>query len=184
MSENSMQSQSHIDSIVRQEEEALERRSSSERLADAVGGFAGSLLFVVLHLVLLVVWLLINSGKIPTARPFDPYPFSLLGVIVAVEAVILSSFILMRQNRMMRRGERRDHLNLQVDLLAERRKSRSCYRWCAHFAGIWAFRTSWRIRRSVILARIRLLSRSVRHWRIGCRGHKVNHRQLQQDLAS
>jgi uncharacterized membrane protein len=120
MSENSMQSQSHIDSIVRQEEEALERRSSSERLADAVGGFAGSLLFVVLHLVLLAAWLLINSGKIPSARPFDPYPFSLLGVIVAVEAVILSSFILMRQNRMMRRGERRDHLNLQVDLLAEK----------------------------------------------------------------
>jgi uncharacterized membrane protein len=41
-------------------------------------------------------------------------------VIVAVEAVILSSFILMRQNRMMHRGERRDHLNLQVDLLAEK----------------------------------------------------------------
>jgi uncharacterized membrane protein len=64
--------------------------------------------------------MLVNSGKIPQARPFDPYPFSLLGVIVAVEAVILSSFILMRQNRMMRRGERRDHLNLQVDLLAEK----------------------------------------------------------------
>jgi uncharacterized membrane protein len=120
MSENSMQSQSHIDSIVRLEEEALERRSRSERLADAVAVFAGSLLFVVLHLVLLVAWLLINSGRVPSLRPFDPYPFSLLGVIVAVEAVILSSFILMRQNRMMRRGERRDHLNLQVDLLAEK----------------------------------------------------------------
>jgi uncharacterized membrane protein len=119
MSDNSTQSKSHIDSIVRQEEEALERRSSSERLADAIGVFAGSLLFVVLHLVLVVAWLLVNTGKIPSARPFDPYPFSLLGVIVAVEAVILSSFILMRQNRMMRRGERRDHLNLQVDLLAE-----------------------------------------------------------------
>ena len=120
MSEDSTQSQSHIDSIVRQEEEALERRSSAERLADAVGVFAGSLLFIVLHLVLVIAWLLVNSGKIPGARPFDPYPFSLLGVIVAVEAVILSSFILMRQNRMMRRGELRDHLNLQVDLLAEK----------------------------------------------------------------
>ena len=120
MSENSMHSQSHIDSIVRQEEEALERRSSSERLADAVGGFTGSLPFVLFHLVLMVAWLLINSGKILSLPPFDPYPFSLLGVIVAVEAVILSSFILMRQNRMMRRGERRDHLNLQVDLLAEK----------------------------------------------------------------
>jgi uncharacterized membrane protein len=120
MSDNSRHSQSHIESIARQEEEALEQRSSAERLADAVGGFAGSLSFVVLHLLLLFAWILVNSGKIPKAQPFDPYPFSLLGVIVAVEAVILSSFILMRQNRMMRRGERRDHLNLQVDLLAEK----------------------------------------------------------------
>jgi uncharacterized membrane protein len=50
MSETSRQSESHIDSIVRQEEEALERRSGSERLADGVGSFAGSLPFVVLHL--------------------------------------------------------------------------------------------------------------------------------------
>src|ERR1022692_4847459 len=120
MSEDCRQSQSHIDSIVRQEEEALERRSSAERLADAVAVFAGSLLFIVLRLVLVIAWLLVNSGKIPGARPFDPYPFSLLGVMVAVEAVILSSFILMRQNRMMLRGERRGHLNLQVDLLAEK----------------------------------------------------------------
>jgi uncharacterized membrane protein len=62
----------------------------------------------------------VNGGEIRRLRPFDPYPFSLLGMIVAVEAVILSSFILMRQNRMMRRGELRDHLNLQVDLLAEK----------------------------------------------------------------
>jgi uncharacterized membrane protein len=118
--ENSRQSQSHIDSIVRQEEEALERRSISERFADGVGQFAGSLPFVVFHLVLLVAWLLVNNGEIRGLRPFDPYPFSLLGMIVAMEAVILSSFILMRQNRMMRRGELRDHLNLQVDLLSEK----------------------------------------------------------------
>ena len=120
MTEHSRHAEAHIDSIVKQEEEALERRSSSERLADSVGGFAGSLPFVVLHLVLVTAWLLMNSGQINGVRPFDPWPFSLLGVIVAVEAVILSSFILMRQNRMMRRGERRDHLNLQVDLLAEK----------------------------------------------------------------
>ena len=120
MSENSRQSESHIDSIVKQEEEALERRSYSERFADSVGVFAGSLTFVVLHLLLLIAWLVMNSGKFSGVRPFDRYPFSLLGVIVAVEAVILSSFILMRQNRMMRRGERRDHLNLQIDLLSEK----------------------------------------------------------------
>jgi uncharacterized membrane protein len=120
MSEHSRQAEAHIDSIVKQEEEVLERRSHSERFADSVGVFAGSLTFVVLHLLFLVAWVLMNSGKVSGVRPFDRYPFSLLGVIVAVEAVILSSFILMRQNRMMRRGERRDHLNLQVDLLAEK----------------------------------------------------------------
>lgn len=120
MREHSRHAEAHIDSIVRQEEEALERRSNSERLADSVGVFAGSLPFVVLHSGLVIAWLLVNSGQISGVRPFDPWPFSLLGVIVAIEAVILSSFILMRQNRMMRRGERRDHLNLQVDLLAEK----------------------------------------------------------------
>jgi len=58
MTEHSRHAQAHIDSIVKQEEEALERRSSSERLADSVGTFAGSLPFVVLHLVLVTAWLL------------------------------------------------------------------------------------------------------------------------------
>ena len=120
MSESSRQGQSHIDSMVKQEEDALERRSSSERFADGIGLFAGSLPFVLFHLALLLAWVLVNSGEIRGLRPFDPYPFSLFAMIVAVEAVILSSFILMRQNRMMRRGELRDHLNLQVDLLAEK----------------------------------------------------------------
>ncbi|MBA3915158.1 MAG: DUF1003 domain-containing protein [Acidobacteriales bacterium] len=111
---------SHIESIVKQEEEALERRSGPERLADRVAGFTGSLSFVLLHLLLVLAWLAVNTATLPLVRPFDPYPFSLLGVIVALEAVVLSSFILMRQNRMMRRGDRRDHLNLQVDMLTEK----------------------------------------------------------------
>lgn len=120
MSEHSRHAEEHIDSIVKQEEAALEARSAPERLADAVATFAGDLRFVALHLVWLVVWLLVNTGHLFGLKPFDPYRFSLLGVVVAVEAVILSSFILMRQNRMMRRGEHRDHLNLQVDMLAEK----------------------------------------------------------------
>jgi uncharacterized membrane protein len=120
MSEKSTQGQSHINSIVRQEEEALERRSGIERLADAIGVFAGSPLFILLHLAIFAAWLLVNTGEVSWVRSFDPYPFSLFAMIVAVEAVVLSSFILMRQNRMMRRGEHRDHLNLQVTLLAEK----------------------------------------------------------------
>ena len=78
---------------------------------------------MLVHLALLIAWLLVNSGKIPKGMAFRSRPvtpFSLPGVIVAVEAVILSSFIGMRQGRMMCRGMRRDHQNLQVDLSAEK----------------------------------------------------------------
>jgi uncharacterized membrane protein len=120
MTEHSRHAKAHIDSIVKQEEEALERRSAAERLADSVGIFAGSITFIVIHLLAVTCWVWVNSGLVSPVRPFDPWPFSFLGVTVAVEAVILSSFILMRQNRMMRRAERRDHLHLQVNLLAEK----------------------------------------------------------------
>jgi uncharacterized membrane protein len=76
--------------------------------------------FVLIHALLVLSWVLINANRVSWIRRFDPYPFSLLGMIVAVEAVVLSSFILMRQNRMTKRAERRDHLNLQVDLIAEK----------------------------------------------------------------
>ena len=120
MSENSTHTQSHIDSIARQEHEFLEQRTLLERASDRIAGFAGSMFFVLIHVLLVLFWVLTNLNRVPWIPRFDPYPFSLLGMIVAVEAVVLSSFILMRQNRMAKRGERRDHLNLQVDLIAEK----------------------------------------------------------------
>ena len=57
---------------MRQEEEALEKRSYSERLADRVGTFAGSFAFVAFHLVLVTAWLTVNTGCISGIRPFDP----------------------------------------------------------------------------------------------------------------
>jgi uncharacterized membrane protein len=120
MSENSKHTQSHIDSIARQEYEFLEQRTSSERVGDRIAGFAGSMSFVLIHVLLVLSWVLINVNRVSWIPRFDPYPFSLLGMIVAVETVVLSSFILMRQNRLTKRAERRDHLNLQVDLIAEK----------------------------------------------------------------
>src|ERR1035441_1988857 len=120
MRENSTHTQSHIDSMARQEHEFLEQRTLSERVSDRIANFAGSMLFVMIHVLLVVSWVLINVNRTSWIPRFDPYPFSLLGMIVAVEAVVLSSFILIRQNRMAKRGERRDHLNLQVDLIAEK----------------------------------------------------------------
>jgi uncharacterized membrane protein len=120
MNENLEHTQSHIDSIAKQEQEFLDKRSLSERAGDAVASFAGSLVFVLIHALLVLTWILVNAAGVRGIPRFDPYPFSLLGMIVAVEAVVLSSFILMRQNRMSRRAERRDHLNLQVDLISEK----------------------------------------------------------------
>src|ERR1035438_1342004 len=97
MSENSTHTQSNIDSIAKQEHEFLEQRTFSERVSDRIAGFAGSMFFVLIHVLLVLCWVLINANRIYWILRFDPYPFSLLGMIVAVEAVVLSSFILMRQ---------------------------------------------------------------------------------------
>jgi uncharacterized membrane protein len=120
MDQNSEHTQSHIDSMARQEQEFLEKRTLSERAGDGVAALAGSLVFVMIHVLLVLTWILINAQGVRWIPRFDPYPFSLLGMIVAVEAVVLSSFILMRQNRMSKRAEQRDHLNLQVDLISEK----------------------------------------------------------------
>jgi uncharacterized membrane protein len=64
MSEKARQTQSQVDAVMKPEEEALQRRSSSERFADGVGLFAGSLPFVLFHLVLLLVWVLVNVKRV------------------------------------------------------------------------------------------------------------------------
>ena len=97
---NSEHTQPHIDSIAKQEQAFLEKRTLSERAGDGVAGFAGSLVFVMIHALLVLAWILVNAQGVQGIPRFDPFPFSLLGMIVAVEAVVLSSFILMRQNRM------------------------------------------------------------------------------------
>ena len=76
--------------------------------------------FIVTHAVWFAVWVGLNEGLVPALKGFDPFPFSLLTMIVSLEAIFLSLFILMSQNRPSRRDDARAHLNLQVDLLAER----------------------------------------------------------------
>ena len=112
--------QEHIDLIARHEQEFLEKRTRSERLGDRIAAFAGSFAFVGAHLLLFVGWIIVNTWKIPGVPHFDPSPFSLLATLVAVEAIILASFILMRQARMGKRADERDHLMLQILLLTEK----------------------------------------------------------------
>ena len=112
--------QEHVDLIAKHEQEFLARRTRTERLGDSIASFTGSLAFVVLHLVLFAAWIALNTLRIGNIRHFDPAPFSLLGTLLAFEAILLASFILMRQNRIGRRADERDHLMLQILLLAEK----------------------------------------------------------------
>ena len=117
--------QKNIQAISNLQGHLEEKRSPIDRLADIIGDFSGSMAFVLLHVLWFTAWLLINTGVIPGIRHFDPYPFILLAMIVSVEGVLLSTFVLMKQNRMQRQSDTRDHINLQIDLLAEKEVTKS-----------------------------------------------------------
>jgi uncharacterized membrane protein len=107
----------NIESIIKLEEEDERRLSSIHRASHRVGWFVGTVHFVISQLALVVLWALWNLYR---PSPFDPYPFPLLSAFLALEAVLLTSFVLIRQNAMDLQSERRNHLDLQINLLAER----------------------------------------------------------------
>ena len=100
----------------RGDEEA--KAGAEERLARAITRFSGSMRFVYVHLALYGGWIVANLGSIPGLRPWDP-TFVVLAMIASVEAIFLSTFILITQNRMAAAADRRAELDLQVSLLAE-----------------------------------------------------------------
>jgi uncharacterized membrane protein len=110
----------NIEAVAKLEENFIKNRSLADKLADWIGGFSGSVTFVLLHVVVYGSWIAINLKLIPRIAVFDPYPFLLLSVVVSIEAIFLSTFVLMKQNRMSRRADQRNHLDLQINLLAER----------------------------------------------------------------
>jgi len=110
----------NVRAIAQLERDAMAERSLADRLSDAIARAAGSSGFVLAHVILFTVWITLNVGLVPAVPIFDPYPFSFLTLVVSLEAIFLSIFVLMAQNRAARLGDRRAHLDLQVDLLAER----------------------------------------------------------------
>jgi uncharacterized membrane protein len=102
------------------EQEALQARSRSERAAEWVTSKAGRGAVLLAHVVWFVAWTTVNLGLVPGVRPFDRFPFPLLTTVVSLEAIFLSLFVLSSQNRMATQADKRSHLDLQVDLLAER----------------------------------------------------------------
>lgn len=113
------QAAENIEAILRLEKEAEQELSWFHRLSHGFGGFVGTVYFVVFQCLATLGWIGINTRIFGNA-PFDPFPFPLLSTLLALEAVLLTSFVLIRQNAMDRRSERRNHLDLQINLLAER----------------------------------------------------------------
>jgi len=111
--------QFNIAAIAKLEEEALDRRTRTERQSDAIVRFIGSPKFLLLHVILVAVWSTVNLNLIPNVKAFDPFPFGILALFVSSESVFLTIFVLISQNRMARQAERRSHLDLQVGMLAE-----------------------------------------------------------------
>ena len=108
----------YIRTIVHMRLKAVRERSLSQRIADVVTSFSGTMIFVYIHIIWFSVWILLNAGLLGL-EPFDPFPYGLLTMIVSLEAIFLSTFVLISQNRMGELAEQRADLDLHIDLLTE-----------------------------------------------------------------
>jgi uncharacterized membrane protein len=117
--------QRNIELIAQLEDTATARRSPADCLADAITHFCGSMAFIYVHVGWFGSWILWHVlPGLPHAVRIDPYPFQFLTFVVSLEAIFLSTFILISQNRQSRITELRNHLDLQINLLSEQENSK------------------------------------------------------------
>ncbi|PSR53154.1 hypothetical protein AHMF7605_06220 [Adhaeribacter arboris] len=107
----------NIKALLDRRQKDAANKSWQDKMADAVTRFTGSMTFVIIHLLLFGTWILWNA-KIFPVKPFDP-SFVVLAMFASVEAIFLSTFVLISQNRMAALADKRADLDLQVSLLAE-----------------------------------------------------------------
>lgn len=108
----------NIDLMRERESEKARHRSAEQKISDAISAFAARMSFVYLHLAIVIAWVICNSGAIPWLPRWDS-SFVLLATAASVEAIFISSFILVSQNRMAEMEKRRAELDLQINLLTE-----------------------------------------------------------------
>jgi uncharacterized membrane protein len=113
----------NIRTIVNLRQKAARERSLQDRIADAVTDFSGRTVFVYVHIAWFGLWILINEGALGF-KPFDPFPYGLLTMVVSLEAIFLSTFVLISQNRLSEEAERRADLDLHIGLLTEHELTR------------------------------------------------------------
>ncbi len=112
-------------SMIRDIEEAANRRRTKPQIiSDNIAAFCGSTFFLWVHLIWFALWLAFNSlPMVPHKWQFDRPPFGNLTLIVSLEAIFLSTFILISQNRQQALFTERSHLDLQINMLAEQETS-------------------------------------------------------------
>jgi len=125
----------NIKAVAQLQHREAQKRSLVARLSDTVTSLAAREWTVAAHLALFVSWALVNTGRIPYVHPFDPFPFSFLTLLVALEAIFLSLLVLASQNRLTQEADRRAHLDLQINLLSEQEMTlvlRMLHEICEH----------------------------------------------------
>ena len=110
----------NVQAIKRWERAILLARSKAERVSDWIACTAASGPVLMLHVVWFGVWVTVNAGVIRGVRTFDAFPYPFLTMTVSLKAIFLALFVLASQNRLARQSDKRSHLDLQIDLLAER----------------------------------------------------------------
>jgi len=113
----------NIRTIIHLRTKAGRERGLQGRIADSITSFSGRMVFAYVHIVWFGVWILLNTGYFGV-RAFDPFPYGLLTMIVSLEAIFLSTFVLISQNRLGEETERRADLDLHIGLLTEHELTR------------------------------------------------------------
>jgi uncharacterized membrane protein len=112
----------NIAALLARQDRVESQQGLQTRIAAVVTRFTGSMKFVYIHLAIVLFWVAVNAGLTPLEK-FDP-TFVLLATIASVEAIFLTSFVLVTQNRMQADADRRADLDLQISLLTEHELTR------------------------------------------------------------
>lgn len=109
----------NIEAIAALEKKSIRSRTLVERGAERVTRVAGGVVFIAMHVLWFMVWIIANARLIPGVTPWDPFPFNFLTLVVSLEAIFLSLLVLMTQNRLTKDADKRAQLELQINMLAE-----------------------------------------------------------------
>ena len=98
------------------EEEIAREARVHERIAERVAAFIGNPYFIVVHAFWFLLWIAVNTGLVTFSPMFDAYPFGLLGIILSIEAIFITGFLLISQNRQSAHAGKRSELDYEVNV--------------------------------------------------------------------